>query len=195
MCEEKKRREVERWEAEVKEIRTEEQVWKVVNRERKRRKRLNEGISMQEWDRYFRDLLGGVEGRVVMRSRREGEREEEEEELRREEVGEVVGKLREGRAMGSDRIPNEVWKFGGEVVKEWLWGGCNRVWRGEGWPEDWREGIIVPIGKKGEGGENGGLQWGDVSTNSVQCVRCCFGGKTEEGGRGEGLAAAESDGV
>ncbi|XP_071577718.1 uncharacterized protein [Temnothorax nylanderi] len=73
---------------------------------------------MQEWDRYFRDLLGGVEGRVVMGARREGELEEEEEEIRREEVWEVVGKLREGKAMGSDGIPNEVWKFGGEVVKE-----------------------------------------------------------------------------
>lgn len=24
-----------------------------------------------------------------------------------------------------------------------------RVWRGEGWPKDWREGVIVPIVKRG----------------------------------------------
>ncbi|XP_024871881.1 uncharacterized protein LOC112454616, partial [Temnothorax curvispinosus] len=144
---------MEKWEAEVKEIRTEGQVWKVVNRERKRRRRVNEGISMQEWDGYFKELLGGVKERVVMRTRRgEGrEEEEEEEEIRREEVWEVVRKLRERKAMGSDGIPNEVWKFGGEVVKEWLWEVCNRVWKGEGWPEDRREGIIVPIEQKGEG--------------------------------------------
>jgi len=28
---------------------------------------------------------------------------------------------------------------------------CNRVWRGEGWPESWKEGIIVPLLKKGTG--------------------------------------------
>ncbi|XP_024867350.1 uncharacterized protein LOC112451550, partial [Temnothorax curvispinosus] len=153
LCEGKKRREMEKWEAEVKQIRTEGQVWKVVNKERKRRRRVNEGISMQEWDGYFKELLGGVKGRVVMGTRRgEGrEEEEEEEEIRREEVWEVVRKLRERKAMGSDEIPNEVWKFGEEVVKEWLWEVCNRVWKGEGWPEDWREGIIVPIEQKGEG--------------------------------------------
>ncbi|XP_077280504.1 uncharacterized protein LOC143907534 [Temnothorax americanus] len=150
LCERKKKREVEKWEEEVKEVRTEGQVWKVVNRERKKRRRVNEGISMQEWDGYFKELLGGVNGRVVMGTRRR-ERREEEEEIRREEVWEVVKKLRERKALGSDGIPNEVWKFGREVVKEWLWEVCNRVWKGEGWPEDWREGIIVPIGKKGEG--------------------------------------------
>jgi len=46
---------------------------------------------------------------------------------------------------------NEVWKFGGKEVKEWLWKICNKVWRGGGWPEEWREGIVVPIVKKGEG--------------------------------------------
>ena len=28
-------------------------------------------------------------------------------------------------------------------MEEWLWGICNRVWRGEGWPEGWREGVKV----------------------------------------------------
>ncbi|XP_076301876.1 uncharacterized protein LOC143219998 [Lasioglossum baleicum] len=42
-------------------------------------------------------------------------------------------------------------KHGGEVIRERLWEICNRVWRGEGWPEDWSEGIVVPVVKKGEG--------------------------------------------
>lgn len=32
-----------------------------------------------------------------------------------------------------------------------MWGYCNRIWKGEGWSQDWREGMIVPIMKKGEG--------------------------------------------
>ncbi|XP_077255544.1 uncharacterized protein LOC143893719 [Temnothorax americanus] len=103
----------------------------------------------EEWQRLkgrIKEVLREENGRG-----KEEERREEEEEIRREEVWEVVRKLRERKALGSDGIPNEVWKFGGEVVKEWLWEVCNRGWKGEGWPEDWREGIIVPIGKKGEG--------------------------------------------
>lgn len=29
------------------------------------------------------------------------------------------------------------------------WGFCNRVWKGKGWPERWKEGVIV-IRKKRE---------------------------------------------
>lgn len=29
--------------------------------------------------------------------------------------------------------------------------GCNRVWRGEEWPDAWKEGVIVPIINKGKG--------------------------------------------
>lgn len=36
-----------------------------------------------------------------------------------------------------------------EKVEEWIWGFCNRVWRGEGWPEQWKDGIIAPLVKKG----------------------------------------------
>lgn len=32
-----------------------------------------------------------------------------------------------------------------------LWKLCNKVWRGEGWPEGWKEGVVVPVVKKGEG--------------------------------------------
>lgn len=35
-------------------------------------------------------------------------------------------------------------------------GVCNRVWKEEEWPEELKEGMIVPIVKKGKG-EGGGL--------------------------------------
>lgn len=43
----------------------------------------------------------------------------------------------------------KIWEGG--VVKGWLWRFCNRVWLGQGWPESWKEGEIVPLVKKGEG--------------------------------------------
>jgi len=71
LCE-KKREEARRWEEEVKEARTENHVWKIVNRERKKKKWVNEGIELEEWDRYFKGLLGGVEWRVRRAKRGRG---------------------------------------------------------------------------------------------------------------------------
>jgi len=44
-----------------------------------------------------------------------------------------------------------VWKYGREGVEEGIWKFCNRIWKGEGWPDNWKEGIIIPIVKKGDG--------------------------------------------
>ncbi|KAL6418016.1 hypothetical protein ACFW04_013055 [Cataglyphis niger] len=42
------------------------------------------------------------------------------------------------------------WRCGRENAKEWMWRICNRIWKGEGWIDEWNEGVIVPILKKGE---------------------------------------------
>ncbi|KAL6419614.1 hypothetical protein ACFW04_013702 [Cataglyphis niger] len=49
LIERKKKEEKERWEREVREIKTEGQVWELVNRGRRRRRKVNEDISMEEW--------------------------------------------------------------------------------------------------------------------------------------------------
>lgn len=56
LCEEKKREETRRWEEEVKKAKTESQVWKIVNRERIKKKWVNEGIELKKWGRYFKGL-------------------------------------------------------------------------------------------------------------------------------------------
>lgn len=152
LCEEKRKKERERWEKEIEGVKTESQVWRVVNRERRKRGGVNEGIEMKEWESYFRELLGGVKERV--RGERIGDREEErEEEISMGEIDRVVKMLKAGKAAGGDGIGNEVWKFGGKEVREWLWIICNKVWKGDGWPKEWREGVVVPILKKGQGGK------------------------------------------
>ena len=97
--EEKKKKEVERWEKEVEGVSTERQVWKVVNMGRKKKRRLNERIDIREWDEYFRGLLGGVEWRVRKGGER-GREADEEEELGREEIKRVVKNLKDGKAGG-----------------------------------------------------------------------------------------------
>lgn len=91
MCEKKKRELNKEWERRVKEVRRENEVWEIVNRERKGRKRVNEGLEMGEWKEYFMRLLGGVEDRV--KGGGQGiEGREKEEEIGREEFKRVIRK-------------------------------------------------------------------------------------------------------
>lgn len=44
--------------------------------------------------------------------------------------------------------------YGNLGVNSWKGGDSRilqRIWRGEGWPEKWKEGVIISIVKKGEG--------------------------------------------
>lgn len=54
--------------------------------------------------------------------------------------------MRDGKAAWGDKIPGKVWKYDGKGLEKWVWKFVKRVWRREGWPESWKEGIIVPIG-------------------------------------------------
>lgn len=65
MCERKKKEEAEEWAKEAREAKTEGKMWKIVNRERRKRRRMNEGISAKKWREYFMGLLGEIGGRVV----------------------------------------------------------------------------------------------------------------------------------
>lgn len=58
-----------------------------------------------------------------------------EGELSREEIRDAVRSLKDGKTVGYDGIPGEIWKYGGEDVIDWGWHFCNRMWKGEGWPE------------------------------------------------------------
>lgn len=46
----RKRKKRESWEREIEEMKTEGQMWKVINRERKRRNGVKEEIKMEEWE-------------------------------------------------------------------------------------------------------------------------------------------------
>jgi len=48
LCERKKREESERWEEIIRNAKTERQVWEVVNRERKRKRGIEDGIKMED---------------------------------------------------------------------------------------------------------------------------------------------------
>ena len=93
---------------EIAEANTEIKVWEIVNRGRKGGTKVNQGIEKEQWREYFMGLLGGggVEARVKMGAG-EGERDGEEEKISKEEIRKVIRRMKEGKAMGGDEIPNE----------------------------------------------------------------------------------------
>lgn len=91
-----------------------------------------------------------MEKRVV-KGQEEIGRKGQETDIKWEEVRKAIKKLKLNKAIGIDGIPNEMWKYGKEVIEKWVREICKKVWREERWPEEWKEGIIAPIVKKGEG--------------------------------------------
>lgn len=111
-------------------------------------------IQIQERRDYFMELLEGKEhlGPTEERTREEGtEINEQWEEgvITEEEVEKQIKKLKKGKAAGEDKLENKVWIYGGKKITERITILINKVWKGEGLPDGWKERIISPIFKKG----------------------------------------------
>ena len=75
------------------------------------------------------------------------------DEISRKEVKYGITKLKRNMTSGEDGMENEALKFAGVRVREEIWELCNKVWRGDGWPKEWRTGLVILLLKKEGGGE------------------------------------------
>ena len=103
-----------------------------------------------------------------MKKMRERERERERREndgeivnleverISKEEVRENMKRMKNGKAVGPDDIPVEVWKCLGESALEFLTKLYNRTMESESMSEEWRDSVLIPIFKNK----------GDVQTRS-----------------------------
>ncbi|KAK9304979.1 hypothetical protein QLX08_003835 [Tetragonisca angustula] len=62
----------------------------------------------------------------------------------------LIKKLKELKRSKADEIENEAWRLMPDEIGEQFVKLINKVWRGEGLPEEWRMGVIQPIFKKGQ---------------------------------------------
>lgn len=76
---------------------------------------------MRNWKKYFKNSLGRVERRVVIKVLRWGAKEKREQDISREEVKRVIGKLKERKAKGVNKIPivATVKKKNGKLMEEY----------------------------------------------------------------------------
>ena len=66
------------------------------------------------------------------------------------EVKNTLKNLKNGKSAGSDNIPPEAWKAGGAVSERVLYGLLRKIWSSESIPEDWKQGLLVKLPKKGD---------------------------------------------
>jgi Reverse transcriptase (RNA-dependent DNA polymerase)/Endonuclease/Exonuclease/phosphatase family len=74
-------------------------------------------------------------------------------DITEKEVEEAVKRLKNGKSAGIDNIQPELLKSGGREMIKTLAHLCNIIWRTGEVPRDWRDGIIIPIPKKGNLGD------------------------------------------
>jgi hypothetical protein len=61
----------------------------------------------------------------------------------------AIGKLKSYKSLGTDQIPAELIKAGGEILCSEIHKLICSIWNKEELPQQWKESIIIPIHKKG----------------------------------------------
>ena len=98
------------------------------------------------WKEYYMGLMNEENERE--RRENDGERVNlEVESVSKEEVMENMQRMKNGKAVGPDDIPVEVWKCLGESALKFLTKLYNRTMESERMPEEWRDSVLIPIFK------------------------------------------------
>ena len=98
------------------------------------------------WKEYYMGLMN--EENEKERREIDGERVNlEVESVSKEEVMENMQRMKNGKAVGPDDIPVEVWKCLGESALKFLTKLYNITMESERMPEEWRDSVLIPIFK------------------------------------------------
>ena len=65
--------------------------------------------------------------------------------VNREEVKNVLRRMKTDKAVGPDELPVEVWKCMGEMATKFLTRLFNRLLVGKRMREEWRRTVLIPI--------------------------------------------------
>ena len=71
----------------------------------------------------------------------------EVESISKEEVRENIHRMKNGKAVGPDDIPVEVWKCLGESALKFLMKLYNITMESERMPDEWRDSVLISIFK------------------------------------------------
>ena len=101
---------------------------------------------LRMWKEYYMGLMNEENERESREI--DGERVNlEVESVSKEEVMENMQRMKNGKALGPDDIPVEVWKCLGKSALKFLTKLYNRTMESERMPEEWRDSVLIPIFK------------------------------------------------
>ena len=66
------------------------------------------------------------------------------------EVKWALGSITMNKASGSDGIPVEVFQILKDDAVKVLHSICQKIWKTQQWPQDWKRSVFIPIPKKSE---------------------------------------------
>lgn len=97
------------------------------------------------WINHFITELEGHRQRTVGIGREEVVVEEEEQEITDEEIEKQLRELKKGKAASIDGIQAKVWIYSVGNVKKNLFDLIKDIRKGNGFPDEWRKGVIFVI--------------------------------------------------
>ena len=69
------------------------------------------------------------------------------------EVKWALGRTTTNKASGSDRIPVELFQILKDDAVKMLHSMCQKIWKTQQWPQDWKRSVFIPVPKKGNAKE------------------------------------------
>ena len=70
------------------------------------------------------------------------------------EVKWALGSITTNKASGSDGIPAELFQILKDDTVKMLQSICQKIWKTQQWPQDWKRSVFIPIPKKGNARES-----------------------------------------
>ena len=107
---------------------------------------VNSETVLKRWKEYFEKMMNEENNRDP-RTKEAEVVNEEVNCVSREEVKNVLRRIKKGKAVGSDELSVEVCKCMGEMGIKFLTRLFNRLLMGERMPEEWRRSVLIPIYK------------------------------------------------
>jgi len=101
---------------------------------------------LKRWQEYFTELMNEENPRDSRETIQEVV-EEETGEITETEVERSLKKMKNGKAVGPDNLPAEVWKSLGKTGIKYLKQELNRIMAEEKIPDEWRKSTLIPVFK------------------------------------------------
>ena len=106
----------------------------------------------ERWKEHFSSVLNREDPEVIV-TVEVGQQQELDidiSDITKEEIRRAIKKLKNNKAAGTDNIQAEMMKESEDISVDVLYTLFNRIWDEGSVPEQWKEGIIVKLPKKGD---------------------------------------------